>query len=83
MRFQYNPITEGSSRSSNADIKRFLEFALGCSYELETQLIIVDEMKLVGGYNIIGLMEKFKSEQKMINSLISKLKKEEPKTNNQ
>lgn len=31
---------EGSSRSSEKDYNRFLELALGSSYELETQLLI-------------------------------------------
>lgn len=33
-------IAEGSSRSSTKDYKRYLEIALGSSFELETQLLI-------------------------------------------
>jgi len=32
-------IAEGCGKSSNKDFKRYLEIALGSSYELETQLI--------------------------------------------
>ena len=32
-------ITEGCSRNSQIDFKRFLEIALGSSFELETQLL--------------------------------------------
>lgn len=35
-------MAEESSRSSSKDQKRFLEIALGSSYELETQLLISD-----------------------------------------
>jgi len=34
-------IAGGCSRSSQIDFKRFLEIALGSSFELETQLIII------------------------------------------
>ncbi|WP_363320264.1 four helix bundle protein [Plebeiibacterium marinum] len=51
-----------------------MEFALGSSYELETQLVVIDELKLVGDYSVSFIMNQLNGEQKMINSLISKLK---------
>ncbi len=38
-------IAEGSSRSSDKDDNRFIEIALGSSFELETQLLIAREIK--------------------------------------
>ena len=39
-------IAEGSSRSSQKDYSRFIEMAMGSGYELETQLIISDQLQV-------------------------------------
>ncbi len=67
-------IAEGSSKTSEKDFKRFLEIAIGSSFELETQLIIIQKLKLAHPEKIRILLEKITKNQKMINSLISKLK---------
>jgi len=46
-------IAEGSSRSREKDYKRFLEIALGSSFELETQLLISKAVNF-GDENIIN-----------------------------
>jgi four helix bundle protein len=67
-------IAEGCSRSNQIDFKRFLEIALGSSFELETQLLIITELSLIPEIKIDELIKSLNKEQKMINSLIKKLK---------
>ena len=67
-------IAEGSSRNSEMDFKRYLEIALGSSFELETQLIIIRELNLAPNDKLSVLQEQLNKEQKMINNLINKLK---------
>ncbi len=71
-------IAEGCSRSSQIDFKRFLEMALGSSFELETQLIIIQELSIISANisdeEIKVILDQLNKEQKMINNLISKLK---------
>lgn len=66
-------IAEGCSRHSNVDFKRFLEIALGSLYELQTQLIVIDELNLIKPEETDFLFEKIENECKMINSFITKV----------
>ncbi len=78
-------IAEGCSRSSQLEFKRFLEIAIGSSFELETQLILIEELSLVPKNEINGLIATLNKEQKMMNSFISKLKanSQQPTANSQ
>ncbi len=67
-------IAEGCSRNSNFEYKRFLEIAIGSLFELETQLIILEEIGMVSNKNLQDLYEIITIEEKMINSLINKIK---------
>lgn len=67
-------IAEGCSRNSDIEFKRFLEIAIGSSFELETQLIIISELKLIENDKLVLVLELLSKEQKMLNSLINKLK---------
>ena len=67
-------IAEGCSRVSQKDFKRFLEIALGSSYELETQLMIIEELSLISKKDVAVMIDHLNKEQKMINNLITKLK---------
>ena len=67
-------IAEGSSRPSEIEYGRFLEMALGSAFEVETQLMIIQKLHLVSIDQIEKLQTLLDLEQKMINSLISKLR---------
>jgi four helix bundle protein len=56
-------IAEGSGRSTNKDFRNFLNISLSSSYELETQLIIVNELFQI---EIVELVEKLHEVQRMI-----------------
>jgi four helix bundle protein len=67
-------IAEGCSRESERDFKRFLEISLGSSFELETDLIIVEKLGLIESLQIQAFLTNLHKEQKQINSLITKIK---------
>ncbi|WP_167613344.1 four helix bundle protein [Maribellus sediminis] len=67
-------IAEGSGRGSNKDFNRFLDVALGSSFELETQLIIANRLKFLNDENFRLLNDQIDSEQKMIIGLQKSLK---------
>lgn len=66
-------IAEGSSRTSEKDFARFLEISLGSTFELETQLLIIQELKLIETEVLGNLLENLNEEQKMIMGYIKKL----------
>jgi four helix bundle protein len=65
-------IAEGSSRESRKDFKRFLRISLGSSFELETQLILLQENKIVTTVNLENALELNTETQKMLHSLLKK-----------
>ncbi|WP_405399937.1 four helix bundle protein [Maribacter sp. Asnod2-G09] len=67
-------IAEGCSRNSEVEFKRFLEIALGSLFEVETQLIISEELKFLDSEELKSIFDLISIESKMINSLISKIK---------
>lgn len=68
-------IAEGSSRSSEKDYGRFIEIALGSSFEMETQLLIAEAVNLGDKEKRTNLLNSLDEEQKMLISFGSKLKK--------
>ena len=69
-------IAEGSAKKSQREYKRYLEAALGSAFELETQLLMVNEQKWFPEEKINELLSMVTEEQKMLSSLISKLRLE-------
>ena len=67
-------IAEGCARNSEIEFKRFLKIAIGSSFELETQLIIISELEFISIDNLNSIFELLSNEQKMINSLINKIR---------
>ena len=66
-------IAEGASRNSEVEFKRFLEIAIGSSFELETQPLIIENLTMINSDALKDIFILISSEQKMINSLISKI----------
>lgn len=65
-------IAEGSAKSSDKEYKRYLEIALGSSFELETQLLLIQELKLIDK-NIGQTITQTCEVQKMLQGFIRKL----------
>ena len=65
-------IAEGCSRSSDIELARFLEIALGSAFEVETQLIIMKDIYSIQETEIV--FEQINSLQKMINAYKIKIK---------
>ena len=68
-------IAEGASRNSQIEFKRFLEIAMGSLFEIETQVVIIEELQLVKKEELESVFELLDKQGKMINGLINKIKK--------
>jgi len=62
-------IAEGASRKSNLEFSRFIEIALGSSFELETQLTISKKRKYITGETLALLLTPLQSLQRRLNAL--------------
>ncbi|CCG53657.1 Protein of unknown function [Flavobacterium indicum GPTSA100-9 = DSM 17447] len=67
-------IAEGSSRSSNKDFSRFLEIAIGSAYEVETQLLISNDLGFLNEDKVVELTNELNEIIKMISRFRSTLK---------
>ncbi|WP_066225590.1 four helix bundle protein [Formosa haliotis] len=66
-------IAEGGGRNSNKEFKYFLSIANGSTYELQTQLILLIELKLLKEENVKPIIELCVEIQKMNYSFQQKL----------
>ncbi|SEP76504.1 four helix bundle protein [Hyunsoonleella jejuensis] len=67
-------IAEGCSRNSDIEFKRFLEIAIGSLFEVETQLVIAQELNFITVNKLETIFTLIQKEARMINSLINKIK---------
>lgn len=67
-------IAEGFKRYHNKEYSQFLYIALGSIGELETQVIIAQELDFIAKEELESISEKIDHVSKMIASLINKLK---------
>lgn len=69
-------IAEGCGRSSNADFNRFLQVAFGSASELDYQLILASDLEFLPTDQHIELNTKLIAVQRMLASLIRKVRKD-------
>lgn len=67
-------IAEGSGRGTDKEFNRFLDIALGSSFELETQLIIAKELAYISEEDFLDISTKLDEVQRMITGLQKNLK---------
>jgi four helix bundle protein len=67
-------IAEGASRKSNKDFSRFLEIAIGSCYELETQLLISNDLGFLNKEKLGNLTQHLNRITLMTSKFISTLK---------
>jgi four helix bundle protein len=67
-------IAEGCARGSDPEFRRFLHISMGSASELEYQLLLARDLKILEGPRHIVLTEQVTKLKKMTASLIRKLK---------
>ena len=67
-------IAEGCGRQTDADFKRFLHIAMGSAAELECQLMLIRDLKLIDIPTCDQLLKEVAVTRKMLNALIQRLK---------
>lgn len=66
-------IAEGASRKSNKDFSRFLVISLGSCYEIETQILISNDLGFISEADLNQLQESLSSIIKMMSKFNSTL----------
>lgn len=68
-------IAEGSAYKSKKDFSRFIRYAIGSSFELETQLLIASDVDLLKEESLNILLTKLTTIQKMLRNFDEYLNK--------
>ena len=68
-------IAEGSAKPSDAELAKFLDTALGSSYEVETQLTIAHNVSYISDTIFTELMNDIQSIEKQLTAFIRSLRK--------
>ncbi|AWX45216.1 hypothetical protein HME9304_02228 [Flagellimonas maritima] len=63
-------IAEGCGKDSNKDFARFLQMSLGSSYELETHLILCEDLRFIAPEELEPIIDSIQLLQRRIASLI-------------
>lgn len=67
-------IAEGCGRGSNNDYARFLQIAVGSSYELDYQILLAKDLQYIDNTIYIELSNEISSLQKQIVALLHKVR---------
>jgi four helix bundle protein len=67
-------IAEGQGRATRGEFVQFLSHAWGSLFELETQLILADELGYAGNDQTAELLQKLTRVARLLNGLISSLR---------
>jgi four helix bundle protein len=73
-------IAEGCGRASRADFGRFLQMATGSASELEYQLLLTHDLKLLKPENYQKMEAEVVEIKRMLTALLQRLQRSEPKT---
>ena len=66
-------IAEGSGRATRRDFCNFLRIAQGSLRELETYLVLVEELNLISPMEVVPLLKRLDSIARLLNRLIQSL----------
>lgn len=62
-------IAEGAGRNSDKELAQFLSIAVGSAFELETQMILAQELKFISKENADTILPRISKIQKMLFAL--------------